>query len=129
MFSVIAAARSIEERVEGALSELSLSLSKLTVLTKLVEAQEPLTLSEIATRLACVRSNVTQLVDRLEADGLVRRVEHSSDRRSIRAELTAEGRDRQKQGSAVLADIATRVADGMGSGERLALVGLLSKLG
>ncbi|MFN8571299.1 MAG: MarR family transcriptional regulator [Gemmatimonadaceae bacterium] len=128
MFTVISAARAIEDRVEGALSELGLSLSKHTVLTKLVEAGEPLTLSEIAARLACVRSNVTQLIDRLEADGLVRRVEHASDRRSIRAELTDEGKERQAKGSAVLAEIATGFADGIGTGDRSVLLALLSKL-
>jgi DNA-binding MarR family transcriptional regulator len=57
-----------------------------------------LPLGTLAERCACVRSNITQLVDRLEAEGLVARVDDPRDRRSIRAELTAEGRRRQTAG-------------------------------
>ena len=77
MFALLAAARAVEDRLEASLSALGLSLAKLNVLNRLAEANMPLTLGEIAARLNCVRSNVTQLVDRLEADGLVRR-EHDA---------------------------------------------------
>jgi DNA-binding MarR family transcriptional regulator len=60
----------------------------------LVEADGPIPLGQLAERLCCVKSNVTQLVDRLEADQLVRRVPDPADRRSVRAEVTAEGRAR-----------------------------------
>ena len=39
------------------------------------------------------RTSVTNIVDKLEADGLVRRVPHEADRRTTLAEITAEGRD------------------------------------
>ena len=52
----------------------------------------------LAEQCACVRSNITQLVDRLEADKLVRRADDPKDRRSILAELTAEGRTRHAAG-------------------------------
>ena len=55
-------------------------------------------MSTLAARCACVRSNITQLVDRLEAEGLVARADDPKDRRSIRAELTDEGRRRQAAG-------------------------------
>jgi len=38
-----------------------------------------------------VRSNITQLMDRLEKDGLVRRRADRDDRRSVLAELTPAG--------------------------------------
>jgi DNA-binding MarR family transcriptional regulator len=50
-----------------------------------------------------VKSNVTQLVDRLESDGLVRREADPGDRRSIRAVVTDSGRDRHVAGSQALA--------------------------
>ena len=37
-------------------------------------------------------TSVTNIVDRLEAQGLVRRVPHPTDRRTTLAEITAEGR-------------------------------------
>src|SRR5690606_35214717 len=73
------------------------SLARFGVLDQLVRAGDPLPLSELASRLSCVRSNVTQLVDRLEVDGLVRRVDDPADRRSIRAALTAIGRQRHAE--------------------------------
>ncbi|HEX4583346.1 MAG TPA: MarR family transcriptional regulator, partial [Burkholderiaceae bacterium] len=41
----------------------------------------------------------TQLIDRLEADGLVQRREDPSDRRAVRAALTALGAKRQAAGA------------------------------
>jgi DNA-binding MarR family transcriptional regulator len=46
-----------------------------------------------------VRSNITQLVDRLESDKLVRRVDDPKDRRSLRAAITPLGRERQALGA------------------------------
>lgn len=55
-------------------------------------ADGPITLWELAERLCCTRSNVTQLMNRLEAQRLVRRAPDPADRRSVRAEITEEGR-------------------------------------
>ena len=73
--ALIEAARTLESRLEAALAPLQLSLAKFGVLRCLVHEQRPLPLSAIAQRQKCVRSNMTQLTDRLEADGLVRRVD------------------------------------------------------
>lgn len=99
---LLEAARAVEERLEKRLDGVGLSKGKLKVLTKLVEAGDPLPLSALAERCRCVRSNVTQLVDRLEAEGLVRRVDDPTDRRSILAELTKEGKERQVSGERLL---------------------------
>jgi DNA-binding MarR family transcriptional regulator len=99
MFSLLHAARVLEDRLETALSTVDLSRPKLSVLTQLVLKGEPMTLSDLAAGLACVRSNMTQLVDRLEADGLVRRIADGADRRIVRAELTQLGRERQAAGA------------------------------
>jgi DNA-binding MarR family transcriptional regulator len=104
-FSLLGAAHAIEDRIESSLSPLGLSLAKLNVLGILVDTGTPLTLGELAQKLACVRSNVTQLVDRLEADGLVKREADSADRRSIRAVVTDSGRERQVAGSQALARV------------------------
>jgi DNA-binding MarR family transcriptional regulator len=85
--------------MEAALETVQLSSPKFVVLSILVEAGEPLTLSDLASRASCVRSNMTQMIDRLEADGLVRRVYDPLDRRSVRAELTTLGRQRQAAGA------------------------------
>jgi len=104
-FSLLGAAHAVEDRIEEALSPLGLSLAKLNVLGILVGTGTPLTLGDLAQRLACVRSNVTQLVDRLESDGLVRREADPADRRSIRAVITDSGKERQHAGSIALAKV------------------------
>src|SRR5215217_408374 len=86
------AARAVEARAEGALSEIGLSLATLGALRHLALAAEPLTLTQLAERHCCGRSNVTALIDRLEADGLVERTVNPSDRRNVRASLTPAGR-------------------------------------
>ena len=99
MWSLLQAAHAVEGRLEGALGEVGLSGAKLAALTQLVEAGAPITLGELAAQCACVRSNITQLVDRLEADKLVRRVDDLADRRSLRAAITPLGRERQAAGA------------------------------
>ena len=98
-FSIMHAAQMIEGKIEDALDHVGLSMAKHSALSRLAESREPLTLGELAEKLSCVRSNITQLVDRLEADGLVRRVDDPADRRSVRAELTPLGREKQRAGA------------------------------
>jgi DNA-binding MarR family transcriptional regulator len=99
MWSLLQAAAAVESRLEAALAEVGLSGAKLAALTTLVEAAEPISLGELAEQCACVRSNITQLVDRLESEKLVRRVDDPSDRRSLRAQITPLGRERQAAGA------------------------------
>ncbi len=104
LWSIIHAGNRIQDRLEGSLGPTGLSLAKLNALRHLVEAKEPMALGQLAERIACVKSNVTQLVDRLEADGLVRRVPDPNDRRSVLAMVTEEGLKRYQVGSAALAE-------------------------
>jgi DNA-binding MarR family transcriptional regulator len=92
-------ARAVEKRLDETLEAVELSVPKFSALKHLALAGEPLSLSELAGRMVCVRSNVTQLVDRLQADGLVRRVEDPRDRRCVRATLTPLGHERQTAGA------------------------------
>jgi DNA-binding MarR family transcriptional regulator len=105
LFSLLHAARALEQRMEDALEAVGLSTAKFAALTHLVEAREPLSLSECAARMTCVRSNVTQLMDRLEADGLVRRVDDPTDRRGVKAVVTPLGVERQAAGAKQMATV------------------------
>lgn len=84
--------RLAEARMETALKDTRLTGAKMAALYELRHATGPLPLSQLAEQLHCVRSNVTQLVDRLEADGLVKRVHDPTDRRSVLAQVTDKGR-------------------------------------
>lgn len=83
--------KSTEARLDSALAPIGLSSAKWGMLKQLTLAGGRLPLGELAERLACVKSNVTQLVDRLEAEQWVRRAPDPADRRSIHAELTPQG--------------------------------------
>jgi DNA-binding MarR family transcriptional regulator len=110
MFALVNAGRTVEQRLERALAGVGLSLAKFGALTHLKEAGEPLSLGECAARMTCVRSNITQLMDRLQSDGLVRRVEDAADRRTVRAELTPLGERRQAAGAEEIAKVQRDIA-------------------
>lgn len=110
------------------MGNVGLSIAKHSALSQLSEAGRPLTLSELAERLSCVRSNITQLVDRLEADGLVRRVADPDDRRSVRAELTELGAEKQVAGTTEVARIHTDIAERLQSSDLNVLESVLSSL-
>jgi DNA-binding MarR family transcriptional regulator len=103
IFSLLQAAHALEARVEAALGSVGLSSPKFSVISALVGEGKPLSLSDLAARLSCVKSNMTQLVDRLEADGLVRRVDDPADRRTVKAAITDEGRTKYAAGAAEIA--------------------------
>jgi DNA-binding MarR family transcriptional regulator len=99
LISLLHTAHTAQAEVESKLSALGLSLPKLLALKALSEAGESLPLSQLAERLSCVKSNITQLVDRLEADGFVARKADPNDRRTRLAVLTAAGRKACKEGT------------------------------
>jgi DNA-binding MarR family transcriptional regulator len=122
--------RLAEGRLDAALAPAGLSLAKWTALRPLVEGGEPLPLSQLAAALACVKSNVTQMLDRLEADGLARRIvqQRPADRRGVLAEATAEGRRRFFAGSALLGAAARELLAAYTPAERTRLAQLLARL-
>lgn len=71
-------------------AELELSPAQCHLL-HLIEPERPVPMGELASTLACDASNVTGLVNRLEARGLVRRRPSDSDRRIRVIELTITG--------------------------------------
>jgi DNA-binding MarR family transcriptional regulator len=125
---LLGVAHEVEARLETALGQVGLSLAKFNVLSRLVESGEPLPLGCLADRCSCVRSNMTQLVDRLEADRLVERVSDPNDRRSIRASLTDEGRSRHAEGAEILDAAQGEVFARLGEPERATLARLVQQL-
>jgi DNA-binding MarR family transcriptional regulator len=129
VFRVLGAAHEVEARLEGALDALGLSLAKFNVLSRLAEMDETLPLSQLADRCSCVRSNITQLVDRLEADRLVERSNDPHDRRSVRAGLTTAGRARHAEAVQIVQDTEARMLAGLDADDRESLCRLLGRLG
>jgi len=69
-----------------------------------LDPEEPIAMSRLAEALQCDNSNVTQIVDRLEADGLVQRRAAPHDRRVKALVLTDKGR-------AVRAEVERRMTE------------------
>ena len=125
LIAVLEAAEQLEHRLEEALGAVGLSISKFDALEQMIRCEQPLTLGDLAGRLRCVRSNVTQLVDRLEADGLVKRGTCSEDRRAIRAKLTPIGQERHAAGVQAIRAVQQEIADRADSVQRAELVRLM----
>lgn len=127
-FLMLGAVHEMEAQLESALGQVGLSLAKFGVLAKLAEAGEPLALGCLAERCSCVRSNMTQLVDRLETDKLVERVDDPNDRRSVKAALTPEGKSRYEEGVRLLDEAEREVFARLADPERTTLSRLLRTL-
>jgi DNA-binding MarR family transcriptional regulator len=128
LFAVLHAANALETRVEERLADAGLSLPKLAALHQLSQAGDSLPLGQLAERLACVKSNVTQLVDRLEADGLVVRAADPNDRRSRLAVLTDSGKTAYARGSQIQQQTEREIFGTLTKEETSALHVLLAKI-
>ena len=69
------------------------SLARFDLLAQLARAPAGLTMSELSARLMVTNGNMTGLVRRLEAEGLVARASDASDRRLQRVRLTPCGQE------------------------------------
>ncbi len=81
-------------RVDSVLRPLGLTFARYEVLMLLRFSRTgSLPLNKVGSRLQVHPTSVTNAVDRLEDQGLLRRVPHPSDRRTTLAEILAAGRD------------------------------------
>ncbi len=72
-------------------AECDLSLRWYDVLVQLEEAEHPVRMNELASRILSSKSGLTRVIDRMEEAGLVRRERPESDRRAIEVVLTPAG--------------------------------------
>ena len=86
-----------------------------------------LPLGKIGERLQVHRTSVTNIVDKLEADGLVRRVPHTEDRRATLAEITPAGRETAGRATSALNAAAFGI-DALGDDEQESVTALLRAL-
>jgi DNA-binding MarR family transcriptional regulator len=126
MLGLLEVARMVQERVDAALESVGLSGPKYLTLEQLVRAGEPVSLSALADCRKCVRSNMTQLVDRLESDGLVERVSDPDDRRAVRARVTKLGERRFAAGTQAIRSVQEELAARVSSGDREHFLRVLS---
>jgi DNA-binding MarR family transcriptional regulator len=89
LFSFLQAARVMTDTLDGALSETSLSAATWEALSELADAREPLAPRELARRLSCTFAEVAELLDALDAQGLI-------ERRGTGVGLTPLGQESQR---------------------------------
>ena len=128
MFALLGAADELYGRLGAALGRVGLSYPKYEVLRYLRDAKDPLSLGTLADCQQCARSNITQLVDRLEGEGLVRRIDDPADRRSVLAELTPDGARLADEGAAQIEEVRAQLAASYTDAERAELARLLSRI-
>lgn len=127
--ALLHAAAAAHGEVEARLGTVGLSLAKLAALKVLSDAGESLPLTQLAERLSCVKSNITQLVDRLEAEGLVERQADPTDRRTRLATLTTAGRKACREGARVQEAAEKDLLRKLTATESRQLAELLTKIG
>jgi len=128
LYGFLEVAERLFERVSTVLGVVGLSYAKYEVLQHLSDAGGPVSLGTLAVGQHCARSNITQLVDRLQSEGMVRRVDDPDDRRSVRAELTPLGTAKAAEGREQLARVRAEFAACFTAEERAELGRMLRKV-
>ena len=125
---LLRAGRAVLARVEPRLAASGLTPTQLGVLEAILH-KGPLTQRELGRKVLTSAGNMTDVVDKLEARGLVRRTRSPRDRRIVPVELTREGRELIE---GLFPQHARDIAVAMGALDREELKmldGLLRKLG
>lgn len=123
-------APAIQEHVEDALKAAGLpSLSWYTVLWEIERMGEPQRPRDLAIPLFIPRYALSRLVDRMEADGLVKKLECPEDQRGHLLDLTPKGRALRLDMWAVYAPAMDKAMGRLDDEEALLLAKLLNKLG
>ena len=108
-------------------AEYGITATQLTVL-KLLHAIGGLSLSKLSSEIRAHNSTVTGIVDRMERDGLVERVQSAEDRRVWNIDLTPRGRELAKKIDVAPWETLRGALDALDDKERKQLVTILSKL-
>jgi MarR family 2-MHQ and catechol resistance regulon transcriptional repressor len=125
---LLRAGRAVLARVEPRLAGAGLTPTQFGVLEAILH-KGPLSQRELSRKVLTSPGNMTDLIDKLEARGLVQRARQKLDRRAVQVELTPEGRKLvEPLFAAHAADIAAAMS-GLNSDDLRQLSGLLRKLG
>ena len=111
--------------LETLTSREGLSHSQAAALGVLANAERPLPLSHLARHLTQEAQSTTELADRLERRGLVRRTRDTRDRRLVLLELTHEGRALYERIQPALAEGGEQLFHGLNARDRGRLATLL----
>jgi DNA-binding MarR family transcriptional regulator len=126
--SIMRVQQILQSAVDGALRPHGLTFARYEALVLLVFSRRgSLPMRVMGERLQLHPTSVTNIVDRLEADGLVKRTPHPTDRRTTLAEITGPGRDRMAAATAAVTNIEFGLR-GLTDRQTAALTDLLAKV-
>jgi DNA-binding MarR family transcriptional regulator len=126
---MLSCANLIETRIRRRLrEEFATTLPRFDLLAQLDRAANGLTLGEISRRMMVSNGNVTALATSLEADGLVERTPHATDRRAQLLSLTPAGRAEFERQSAAHEGWIAEMFASVPRADRAALHGLLGAM-
>ena len=126
--SIMRAQQLVLAAVEEALVPFNLTFARYEALTLLSFSRRgSLPMGKMGQRLMIHAASVTNIVDRLETQGLVKRVPHPDDRRTILCELTNDGRRIAEKAAAAVNTIGFGVGT-LSPAERTQLIRLVRKL-
>lgn len=118
----------IQSQVDAALKPHGLTFARYEALVLLYFSRKRrLPMRVMGERLQLHPTSVTNIVDRLEGDGLVKRIPHPSDRRTTLVEITDEGLLRRERATVAVTDIDFGLV-GLTERQRRQLTELLSKV-
>jgi len=104
--SVMRVQQVLQSAVDAALKPHGLTFARYEALVLLTFAKRgSLPMRVMGERLQLHPTSVTNIVDRLEGDGLVRRLPHPTDRRTTLAEITDAGRRRREEATTAVTEI------------------------
>ncbi len=120
--------RQLRQLADQQLVKDCISPTQLFFLKRLHDAGAPQPVSFLAEGLFSSRSNASQMIDRLQAEGLVHRQENPKDRRSVLVCLTEQGAERLREGHAQHLKLARELFAPMCGKERDAAISALRRV-
>jgi DNA-binding MarR family transcriptional regulator len=121
-----------DERVgrafDAALDGTGVTAVQFNVLMELAAGEGRMAMCDVAGRLLRSPANISALIDRMERDGLVRRVRGERDRRTVLAEISEHGWEALGRAAPAVFDAERTVLAGLSDRERRDLARLLDRL-
>ena len=125
-----AIAKRLDKSMEQTVSQHGISYGEWKVLHSLRRAEPDYrsTPGRLSERLGLSSGAMTNRLDRLEADGLVRRLPDPNDRRSVVVELTEKGLERWREATGRQAEMEAGIASTLSPAEKKQLDRMLRRL-
>ncbi len=118
----------LDDTLENHYKNFGFSKAKFNALFLLYKNQDGILLKHLGDKMLVSRANITGLIDRLEKDGLVQRISHPIDRRSILAQITNKGKNLMEEIIPHHIKLNNQLVKALSASETQQLIQLLDKL-